>query len=90
MGRNDSFAPAAWCPIFGDMNAVTLSPDLERFAADAVASGRYQDMAAIVEAGVSLLRRTEAARSDATSVHFGTRQTAASTARPGKRSSGAG
>ena len=40
------------------MNAVTLSPDLERFAADAVASGRNQDMLAVVEAGVSLLRRT--------------------------------
>ena len=44
------------------MNAVTLSPDLERFVADAVASGRNQDMLAVVEAGVSLLRRTEAAR----------------------------
>ena len=44
------------------MNAVTLPPDLERFAAEAVASGRYPDLSAVVEAGISLLQRAETAR----------------------------
>jgi putative addiction module CopG family antidote len=44
------------------MNAVSLPPDLERFAAEAVASGRYPDVSAVIEAGVSLLKRTETAR----------------------------
>ena len=44
------------------MNAVTLPPDLERFADDIVAQGRYRDVAEVVAAGVSLLRRQEAAR----------------------------
>jgi putative addiction module CopG family antidote len=43
------------------MESVTLPPDLERFAAEAVAAGRYPDLSAVVEAGVNLLRRTEAA-----------------------------
>ena len=34
---------AAACPIFGGMNEVTLPADLERFAEEAVASGRYRD-----------------------------------------------
>jgi antitoxin ParD1/3/4 len=44
------------------MAAVTLTPDLERFAADAVADGRYRDVDAVVQAGVSLLQRAEAER----------------------------
>lgn len=39
-----------------------LPPELEQFAADAVASGRYRDRADLVAAGVNLLRRQEAAR----------------------------
>lgn len=39
------------------MNAVILPPDLERFAEDAVARGRFRDMAEVVRAGVSLLQR---------------------------------
>jgi putative addiction module CopG family antidote len=46
------------------MNTVTLTPDLERFANEAVASGRYRDVAAVVAAGVSLLRRQEQARAE--------------------------
>ena len=46
------------------MNAVTLPPDLERFAAEAVASGRYRNLSEVIEAGVSLLRRSEAARAE--------------------------
>ncbi len=44
------------------MNAVTLPPDLERFAAEAVAAGRYRDVAEVVAAGVSLLQHGEAER----------------------------
>lgn len=44
------------------MNAVTLPPDLERFAADAVAEGRYADLSDVVRAGLSLLQRAEAER----------------------------
>ncbi|HYZ61330.1 MAG TPA: type II toxin-antitoxin system ParD family antitoxin [Acetobacteraceae bacterium] len=39
---------------------VTLPPDLERFAAEAVASGRYRDASDVVRAGLSLLREAEA------------------------------
>ena len=46
------------------MNAVTLPPELERFAEEAVASGRYRDMAELLAAGVSLLQRAEAARAE--------------------------
>ena len=45
-----------------DMDAVTLPPELERFAAEAIAAGRYRDVADVVAAGVSLLRRQEQAR----------------------------
>jgi putative addiction module CopG family antidote len=41
------------------MQAVTLPPDLEHFANEAVAAGRYRDMAEVVAAGVSLLQRAE-------------------------------
>lgn len=48
--------------MFEAMNAVTLPPDLERFAEDAVAKGRFRDVAEVVRAGVSLLQRAEAQR----------------------------
>jgi putative addiction module CopG family antidote len=57
----------AWlprCPIFNGMNEVTLPADLERFAEEAVASGRYRDRAELVAAGVSLLWRQEQARAE--------------------------
>ena len=41
---------------------VTLPPELERFAEEAVAAGRYRDLSDVVAAGVSLLRRAEAER----------------------------
>ncbi len=47
-----------------DMNDVFLPPELERFAAEAVASGRYRDRADLVVAGISLLQRQEAARAE--------------------------
>jgi antitoxin ParD1/3/4 len=47
-----------------DMNAVILPPDLQRFAEDAIASGRYRDVSDLVAAGVSLLQRQEQARAE--------------------------
>lgn len=44
------------------MNAVTLPPDLERFADEAVAAGRYRDHAEVIGAAVSLLRQVERQR----------------------------
>ncbi len=46
------------------MDDVTLTPELERFATEAVAAGRYRDVAEVVQAGVSLLQRQEAARAE--------------------------
>lgn len=44
------------------MNAVTLPPDLERFADEVIAKGRFRDVDEVVRAGVSLLQRAEAER----------------------------
>lgn len=44
------------------MDNVVLPPELEQFAAKAVAAGRYRDVGEVVAAGVGLLRRTEAQR----------------------------
>jgi putative addiction module CopG family antidote len=45
------------------MNAVTLPPDLEHFAEDiGVAKGRFRNVAEVVRAGMTLLRRAEAER----------------------------
>jgi len=46
------------------MDTVTLPAELARFAAEAVASGRYRDVSDVVAAGVSLLRRQEQARAE--------------------------
>ena len=46
------------------MDDVILPPELERFATEAVAAGRYRDVAAVVAAGVSLLQRQEQARAE--------------------------
>jgi putative addiction module CopG family antidote len=43
---------------------VTLPPELEQFAEDAVAAGRFRDVSAVVAAGMRLLRRQEQARAD--------------------------
>ena len=42
------------------MDSVTLPPELERFAIEAVAAGRYRDVSEVVAAGVSLLQQAEA------------------------------
>jgi putative addiction module CopG family antidote len=44
------------------MSAVTLPPDLERFADEVIAKGRFRDVDEVVRAGVSLLQRAEAER----------------------------
>jgi putative addiction module CopG family antidote len=44
------------------MNAVILPPDLEHFADEAVATGRFRDVGEVVRAGVSLLQRLEQRR----------------------------
>ena len=56
------FATVLWRRIPAGMNAVTLPPDLERFADEAVAAGRFSDVADVVRAGLSLLQRVEARR----------------------------
>jgi putative addiction module CopG family antidote len=44
------------------MDHVTLPPELELFAEEAVAAGRFPDVSAVVAAAVSLLQRAEAER----------------------------
>jgi putative addiction module CopG family antidote len=44
------------------MEILTLPPELERFAAETVAAGRYRDFSDVVAAGIGMLRRTEDAR----------------------------
>lgn len=46
------------------MDDVFLPPELEQFAAEAIASGRYRDRADLVVAAVSLLQRQEVARAE--------------------------
>jgi putative addiction module CopG family antidote len=42
------------------MDGLTLPPELERFADEAIAAGRYRDRAELLAASVSLLRQAEA------------------------------
>ena len=42
------------------MNAITLPPDLERFADEVVAAGRFADVSEVVRAGLSLLQQSDA------------------------------
>jgi putative addiction module CopG family antidote len=42
------------------MIQVALTPEQERFAADAVAQGQYRDAGAVVEAGLALLQEAQA------------------------------
>ena len=46
------------------MDSVTLPPDLEQFATEAVAAGRFRDVSEVVAAGIGLLRRQDAARAE--------------------------
>jgi antitoxin ParD1/3/4 len=49
-------------PYIPPMDEMSLPPELESYAADAVAEGRYRDRAEVVAAGVTLLRERDAAR----------------------------
>lgn len=42
------------------MNALNLPPELERFAEQAIAAGRYRDFSELVAAGIGMLQREEA------------------------------
>ncbi len=44
------------------MDSVILPPDMEQFAAEAVASDRFRDRDELVRTGVDLVRRREKAR----------------------------
>jgi Arc/MetJ-type ribon-helix-helix transcriptional regulator len=44
------------------MDRVTLPPELEQFAAEAIGSGRFRDRSALLVAGVDLLQRQEQKR----------------------------
>ena len=41
---------------------VTLPPDLERFATEAITAGRFRDRDELVAAGIALLQQAEAER----------------------------
>jgi len=51
-----------WVAYDPGMENVTLPPELERFATEAVAGGRYRDLSEVIAAGVSLLQQAEAAQ----------------------------
>ena len=46
------------------MDDVILTPELERFTAEAIATGRYRDVSEVVQAGLNLLQRVDAARAE--------------------------
>ncbi len=49
-------------PYIPGMDGMSLPPELEKYAAEAVAAGRYRDVGEVVAAGVDLLRQRDAAR----------------------------
>ena len=46
------------------MDNVALPPDLEQFAAEEVAAGRYRDVGEVVRAGIGLLQQRAQARGE--------------------------
>ncbi len=56
------FAIGCALPILLRLDGIVLPPDLEQFAAEAVASGRFRDVEDLVRTGVDLVRRRERAR----------------------------
>ena len=55
-----SFAPAPALRMLSAMDGITLPPELDQFATEAVASGRYGSRDDVVAAGLSLLRQADA------------------------------
>ena len=51
-------------PYNNGMDAVTLPPELEQFAAEAISTGRYRDLSELVSAGMRLLQRQDEARAE--------------------------
>ena len=51
-----------WAPTLAPMATVTLTPEQERFAAEAVAQGQFRDLDEVIGAGLDLLRQAEAER----------------------------
>ena len=58
----DSFSKVPALPIIPCMDGINLPPDLEQFAAEAVASGRFQNVSDVVRTAVELLRQREHSR----------------------------
>ncbi len=46
------------------MSIITLPADLERFADEAVAAGRFRDVGEVIRAGFTMLQRSESARAE--------------------------
>ena len=46
------------------MDGITLPPDLEQFAAEAVARGQYRNTAEVIREGLNLVRRRDTARAE--------------------------
>ena len=57
-----SFPLAPAPPMISLMDGTTLPPELDRFAVEAVASGRYASRDEVIAAGVELLRRQDEER----------------------------
>ena len=55
-----SFPTAPAPPMISSMDGITLPPELDRFAVEAVASGRYASRDEVIAAGVRLLKETDA------------------------------
>ena len=54
--RTERFSGTHFDATFWPMATVTLTPEQERFVADAVAQGRYRDASEVVQASLALLR----------------------------------
>jgi putative addiction module CopG family antidote len=61
-GVDAFFSHAPIAPMLAAMDPVTLPPDLQRFAEEEVAAGRFRNLSEVAAAGVNLLRRAEAER----------------------------
>ena len=58
------FPTAPRLPMINRMDDITLTPELEQYAAEAVAAGRFRDLSEVVQAGLSLLKQSEAEMAD--------------------------
>ena len=56
-----SFPLGPALPMILSMDGITLPPELDQFATEAVASGRYRSRDEVIAAGLSLLQEADAA-----------------------------